>query len=695
MNAPHATMTSGSSVQDWRLPQTVWQSGTRLMGWLMLATTVLAYCVGTPALFAAEPQAKFVTSQNSGTITGKLVPATVAPGETAELQLLITPDALNNWYFYYFSPTGERTTRLGIGFPTIVWVDPHQQIETGPVKPSVEPIVDDHNNHVFPEPLQLTIPVKVKGDAATGKITVTGSIGLQICQVDGQCLQEAATFSVELQVAEMRGTDQGEVRFLPSRYNVPANLLKAQRTSKNQPPQIPPPDTTATTPLPSPQNTEPPAPTGVLTLPNFQPLYFDSGLEGGVQSLGYALIWGFLGGILLNLMPCVLPVIGLKVMSFVNQAGHHRGRIFLLNLAYTMGILLVFLALALAAVFLGLGWGDQFQSQAFNVAMISIVFAMSLSFLGVWEIPIPGFAASGTLAEASTQEGYLGAVMKGVLTTLLATPCSGPFLGSVFAYALKNANTQPWQPIGIFMSIGLGLAFPYLMIGVFPGLVKLLPKPGAWMDTFKQIMGFVLLGTVVLLFSNLKSEYFLPTLSLQFAIWFALWWVGQVPIYADLSRRLFAWLTGGAVAAVIGWGAFAWFLNTHTILEWRKYTHAELLAAAQNRQTVMVDFTAEWCQTCKVNLLTAIDTNSVNQLVKEYQIVPLKADKTDEVPEIEELLSKLDRTGIPLLAIFPANDPTRPIVIDGLLTQQQVLDALRKAGPSQTPLVAVGQQSRR
>ena len=297
---------------------------------------------------------------------------------------------------------------------------------------------------------------------------------------------------------------------------------------------------------------------------------------------------GFIAGLLLNLMPCVLPVIGLKIMSFASQAGEARGRVIALNLYFVAGLVSVFLALAALAAFLGWGWGQQFQRPEFSIALVSIVFVFALSFLGVWEIPIPGFVGSGKAMGAAQREGPIGAYLKGVLTTLLATPCSGPLIVPTLAWALK----QPKPVIfATFASMGLGMGFPYLMISMFPRLINLLPKPGAWMDTFKQIMGFVLLATVVWIFSFLNADYFVPTLALLFSLWAACWWIGRTSVTAEASAKFKAYLSAGAFAAVVGW------LSFHLLLpgvEWPEYSPQKLANLQERNVTVLVDFTADW-----------------------------------------------------------------------------------------------------
>jgi suppressor for copper-sensitivity B len=298
---------------------------------------------------------------------------------------------------------------------------------------------------------------------------------------------------------------------------------------------------------------------------------------------------GFLAGMLLNLMPCVLPVIGLKIMSFAQQAGEDRGRVVLLNVYFVAGLVTVFMVLACLAVFLGWGWGEQFQSTEFGIVLATIVFVFALSFLGVWEIPIPGFVGSGAAADAAEQEGPLGAFLKGVLTTLLATPCSGPLIVPTLTWAL--VQTKP-VVFGTFLSMGLGMGSPYLLVAFFPSLIRILPKPGAWMETFKHIMGFVLLGTVVWIFSFLNHDYVVPTLGLLFSLWAACWWIGRVPLTEALFVRGKAYVQAAIFAALIGTLSFK-VLGPKPELG-PPYTPERLASLRESGVTVLVDFTADW-----------------------------------------------------------------------------------------------------
>jgi thiol:disulfide interchange protein len=202
------------------------------------------------------------------------------------------------------------------------------------------------------------------------------------------------------------------------------------------------------------------------------------------------------------------------------------------------------------------------------------------------------------------------------------------------------------------------------------------------MDTFKQLMGFALLGTVVYLFTFMDRDYMVPTLALLVGLWVACWWIGRTPLYADLNKRVLAWGQGAAVAALVGWFAFTWLVPRPALLPWQPYSRPELARLASENCTVMVDFTAEWCPNCKWNLHYVINTEDVRDAVDAGGIVPLVADWTHPSPEIKDMLEALGSNSIPVLAIFPASRPNEPIVLYDLLSKREILDALKKAGPS-------------
>ena len=245
-------------------------------------------------------------------------------------------------------------------------------------------------------------------------------------------------------------------------------------------------------------------------------------MKAASNPIGWILLLAFVGGFVLNFMPCVLPVIGLKIMAFVQQAGENRSRILMLNIWYCLGMLSIFwlLATLASAASLGLsqeslGWGEQFNYDGFTIPLLCVVFVMGLSFSGRLGDPHPRPGRFGACGRAGSKGGCGGAFSKGVMTTILATPCSGPGLATALTW---SATKPPHLVYLVFTFMGLGMALPYLVIGAFPQLIRFIPKPGAWMDTFKQLMGFVLMATVVYMFTMLQPERVIPTLALIFAL---------------------------------------------------------------------------------------------------------------------------------------------------------------------------------
>ena len=411
------------------------------------------------------------------------------------------------------------------------------------------------------------------------------------------------------------------------------------------------------------------------------------------------LILAFLGGLILNLMPCVLPVIGPKLFSFAKQAHESRWRILQLNLMYTLGLMSVLWLLATLAklrdIFFvvmkylpgnvaagmtapeNMGWGEHFTYPGFVIAMIALIFVMGLSFLGVWEIPIPGFVTGGKAGKMQKREGLAAAFFMGILTTILATPCVGPFLGPVFAYTL----TQPILTVYlIFTFIGLGLAAPYLLVGVFPETVKWLPKPGEWMETLKEVLGFFFLGTVVYLFYILSPVYTVPTLALLVALWFGCWLIGKVSLSgASRESVMTAWMAAALVAGGVGFGMFTLFAPEPEgggKIAWQAFSPERVMEERRAGRTVFIDFTANWCPTCKWNSRWVIETPEVAQFLRKHNITPILADWTERSPEIKAYINAMNRNSIPLIVIWKPGEKS-PVILDGIITQAQLLEALR------------------
>ena len=283
--------------------------------------------------------------------------------------------------------------------------------------------------------------------------------------------------------------------------------------------------------------------------------------------------------------------------------------------------------------------------------------------------------AGGKLGEMQRKEGPFGAYCMGILTTILATPCVGPFLGPVFG-AVMN------EPVGVsflvFTVIGLGLATPYLLVGLFPSWVKFLPKPGAWMETLKEVMAFFFFAIVVWQFYVLPAKYVVPTLALLVVLWFACWLIGKVSYSGATSDKILTtWCVAVALVALFGFSFFHFWFTEHK-LEWKTFSPELVQQLRDEDKIVFIDFTANWCFTCKTNTLVAIEKQDVAEFVHQHGIVPVLADWTNRSEEIRNYLQSLGRNSIPLIVIWKPGQ-AEPILLDGLITEGQLIDALEQA----------------
>ncbi|MCG3125737.1 MAG: Thiol:disulfide interchange protein DsbD [Phycisphaerae bacterium] len=403
--------------------------------------------------------------------------------------------------------------------------------------------------------------------------------------------------------------------------------------------------------------------------------------NGVAPGLALVFFWAFLGGVILNIMPCVLPVISLKVFSFLQIAGESRARLLMFGLTYAGGILASFAVLAIIMVAFRAPWGGIMQSPTYVVVLCAVMLAFALSLFGVFEIQLPG-AAMSAMGEATAREGYAGSFMNGVLATALATPCTAPFLGA----ALGILTQLPALAMGAgIMMVGVGLAAPYVLLTAFPAWLRYLPKPGAWMVTFKELMGFVLLGTLVWLLSILHALLdeagFMAGLVFLCAVGMACWLIGKLDLNSP-RRRTVAFYLYSAAILVIGWFGGQQVFGAWQKIPWQKWEPGLAEKLAGEGYTVYVDFTANWCLTCQTNKRWILETNAVRQRLIEANVYPLKADFTKPSAAIQAELQKHGRNGVPLNIIVPAGKPDEVIVLPEVLTRSIVLEALERAGPS-------------
>lgn len=412
---------------------------------------------------------------------------------------------------------------------------------------------------------------------------------------------------------------------------------------------------------------------------------------GEERSILVWLLLAFVAGVILNVMPCVLPVISIKILSFVQQAGEDRKRIFLLGLSFSAGIIVVFLALAGVAISLGIGWGEQFQSETFKVVMIGVVFAFALSLFGVYELGVP--KAVGSMAGAPQREGLGDAFFKGMLATVLATPCSGPFLGSTLTWTLSQSETTIFL---VFLTLGVGMAFPYVLLTANPKFLKFMPKPGAWMETFKQAMGFVLLVTAVYLMRSVESNsYFYLATFLTFVA-LGCWWWGRFATFDQTTLKRLGTLAAALVIAVGGyWFAFVqmrgWLeAEDH---DWIPFEPDAFYAHIEAGNNVFVDFTADWCPNCKTNEALVYHSEEIEERFGELDVVPMIADIThasEYTTMVRRLMGQLGAKTIPFAAMFPGDDPYQPYTLFDIVTTGELNGVLDELTPSRTPQLAMG-----
>lgn len=416
------------------------------------------------------------------------------------------------------------------------------------------------------------------------------------------------------------------------------------------------------------------------------------------QSLWKMLVYAFIGGLILNLMPCVLPVIALKILGFVNESKSEPLHIRAMGLVYAVGVLVSFLALAAVVISIKAaghqaGWGMQFGNPVFLACLTVLVTLVALNLFGVFEVTISGRAldAAGTLASKS---GAAGAFFNGVLATALATPCTAPFLSIALGFAFAQSAAFI---VLIFLAVGAGLAAPYVVLSWNPAWLKFLPKPGAWMEKFKIAMGFPMLATTAWLFNLASGSYGKNVL-----------WLGLFLVVMALA----AWIFGEffqrgrkrrgialAITLVLLIGGYAYALENQlrwreTVAEtattgslkespdgidWQPWSPEAVAKARSGGRPVLVDFTADWCLTCQVNKKTSIEISSVRAKLKELDAVALLCDYTRTPSNILTELKRFDRAGVPLVLVYPKAAAEPPIVLPEVLTPGIVLDALDRA----------------
>ncbi len=413
------------------------------------------------------------------------------------------------------------------------------------------------------------------------------------------------------------------------------------------------------------------------------------------DGLAKFLLFGFLGGFILNLMPCVLPVISLKIFGFVQHAGQSRGRIFRSGLAFVAGIFAWFIGLALLLIALKsagreITWAFQFTNPYFVLLMSAVVLIFALNLFGVFEISLPQSANRGLLGWTA-REGDVGSFFQGVFATVLATPCTAPFLGTALGFAFTQSG---WTILVMFVAVATGMSSPYVLLSAQPAWLRLLPKPGAWMERVKQLMGFFLLATLLFLLWVIGAERgveaIIWTACFLLALSVACWMKGAflVPTASTGNRLISLALI---VVLVIGSGLYFIGRKFHATKavsdaaqprgDWLAFTPERLQNELDKGRAVFIDFTAAWCLTCKFNEATVLESSAVRDAFQRRGIVKFKADWTNADPAITKILKQFGRPGVPMYVLYPAGKKAEPLLFPELLTQNIILDKLETVAP--------------
>jgi len=400
----------------------------------------------------------------------------------------------------------------------------------------------------------------------------------------------------------------------------------------------------------------------------------------------------FIGGLILNLMPCVLPVLSLKVFSLMRHAGENPRGAWRQGVAFTAGVVLSFwvlagLLLALRAAGDQIGWGFQMQSPGFVLALIFLFFLLGLNLFGVFEL---GSSLVGLDAKATGRfHGLTSSFLNGALATVAATPCTAPFMGSALGFAAQQPAVIS---LLVFTFLALGMATPYLLLTIFPGALRFVPKPGAWMEALKQLMGFLLMATVIFLvyvFGALQGEKSeIPVLiDLLFAA-IVMWYYGRkqragMSLYAHICwgiifglLTLIFFSTEAFSVPSDGKGTAVEPTAATTEGDWQVWSPEAVAAELAKGRPVFVDFTATWCLSCKVNERIALESDAVRKAFAEKNVALFRADWTHSDARISETLRRFNRDGVPLYLVYSPREKGKPRVLPEVLTPGIVLEAL-------------------
>lgn len=414
--------------------------------------------------------------------------------------------------------------------------------------------------------------------------------------------------------------------------------------------------------------------------PDLVPILMEKNFTGNIMTdIPLAVLFAFLGGLILNLMPCVLPVLTIKILNLVEKSRSEHSKLFNHGVQFTMGIILSFWFLAAMMIILRLagnqiGWGFQFQSPFFVVSMAILFFMLALNLFGLFEI------GTGLTRFKSTDFAFLN----GVLATVVATPCTAPFMGAAIGFALTKS---PAYTFLIFTAMGMGMAFPYLVLSRYPALLKFVPKPGPWMIFMKQLFGFVMIAVVIWLSWVLSiqtgSEAVIILMIGLFFLGLGTWLHGvgknsKGIIILSLVLYFFGFYSSFQAVRRPAIHVTGEKSKKENGINWEEFDTISYERYLADNKPVFLDFTAAWCLSCQVNEQTVFHNQKIIERFKERGIIAIKADWTNHDPKITEALNSFGKNSIPLYVFFPQGNHSRPVILPEIITPAIVLSTIDK-----------------
>ncbi len=563
--------------------------------------------------------------------------------------------------------------------PTDVFLNPNEPLFFDPAifpEPVIKNVPSVGKLSEFGGKIKIRIPVEADTELPGDSLTIGGVLVYQTCNERGTCFPKAGaewSLDVPITLAAAPATGQKHAAAETIEPSPPATTL-----------EVPEDDTT-----PAGATSDAGIATGEVSAnaPWWKRFMDRWGLWAvGLLSFGY--------GLVLNATPCVLPLLSIKVMGFVQQAHESRRRTTMLGLSFGVGVILFFVVLGLLAS----RGNNILQYPSAVIALGAIVMALSLSMLGVYTLQAP--AAASKLDSQIKKEGLVASFGKGLLAPVLGFACTGPLLAGVFSWATQQ---EPKVAILSFAASGLGMASPYMLLGANPKLLSFVPKPGNWMITFERIMGFLLLAMVISLIhplvTHIGAEGLEWTLAFFVAVAMACWVLGKVNLMMEKGVQWRYRGTSAAIVLVAGFGIYGWAYPigeavahqkalraqvvggndwSHSV-PWRHWSEEAVKESVESGKVVFVDFTSAYCTNCKINKKTVIYTDAVMRKLQELDVIPFQADFTDGDPAVFAAMQSHGRAGPPLNLVYTPGAP-KPAILRPLLgTPSYLIEKLEAA----------------